>query len=66
MKKNMLKILKKKKNSKKWNFGKKLDFESPLAFVHKLRYPISSNFHFLSVSIQALYQKLWSFKVFFP
>jgi len=30
----------------------------------RIRYPISNNFHFWSVSIHALYQKLWSFEVF--
>jgi len=29
-----------------------------------LRYPISSNFYFWSISIRVLYQKLWPFKVF--
>jgi len=41
-----------------------LKFTEALAVGQGLRYPISSNFYFWSVSIQALYQKLWSFKIF--
>jgi len=43
---------------------KKIVSESLLGIGHKLRYTISSNFHFWSVSIRALYQKLWRFEVF--
>jgi len=32
--------------------------------TQELRYAILKNFHFWSVSIQALYQKLWSSEVF--
>jgi len=36
----------------------------PLGMAQELRYAISRNFHFWSVSMWALYQKLWSFEVF--
>ena len=38
--------------------------QPPLTIGHQIRYPISNNFHFWSISIQALYQKLWQFEVF--
>jgi len=45
-------------------FWKKFGFRIPLEIAHEVCYAISSYFHFWSISIRTLYQKLWSFEVF--
>jgi len=55
-----------KKIKKKLVNDEILDFEFPLGISRKLRYVVLSNFHFWSISIRALYQKLWSFEVSSP
>jgi len=57
-----------KNNKKNLNDGilKFSEAQSPLTIGQELCYPISSNFHFWSVSFRALYQKLWPFEVSSP
>ena len=58
----------KKKNKKETLNDGILEFleaQSP-SVGQELRYPISNNFYFWSVSIRALYQNLWPFKFFRP
>jgi len=60
----MWKILKKKTDSKWWNFGKILDFESPFGIAHELCYAIFKQLSFserLNPSFISKVMVVWSF-----